>query len=208
MIRYTRTPFISLCLFGIVVLSGIWVPSAVAHRVTVFAWVDGDTVHTQSKFSGGKKVVHGQVIVTDMQGHRLVEGSTDENGTYSFKIPKQTAMRIELIAGMGHRGEWLITAEEVGAGEPTEGKKPPATVPTTIDRAAPASTRALDPKDIERIVDAALDRKLEPMMRMIAENRTSGPTISDIFGGIGYILGLVGLAAYVNYRRKFKDQPK
>jgi hypothetical protein len=25
-----------------------------AHRVTIFAWIDDDIVHTQSKFSGGE----------------------------------------------------------------------------------------------------------------------------------------------------------
>ena len=34
------------------------------------------------------------------------------------------------------------------------------------------------------------------------ENRIS---LSDILGGIGYIIGLVGLAAYMQYRRKRSD---
>ena len=28
-----------------------------AHNVTVFAWVEGDTVHVESKFSGGRRPV-------------------------------------------------------------------------------------------------------------------------------------------------------
>ena len=37
---------------------------------------------------------------------------------------------------------------------------------------------------------------------MVAELRQTGPTLTDVLGGIGYIIGLVGLAAYVRYRRK------
>jgi nickel transport protein len=37
---------------------------------------------------------------------------------------------------------------------------------------------------------------------MLAETRQSGPGFRDIVGGIGYILGLVGIAAYVHSRRK------
>jgi hypothetical protein len=32
---------------------------------------------------------------------------------------------------------------------------------------------------------------------MLAQMHHSGPTLSDIFGGIGYILGLMGIAMYV-----------
>ena len=28
--------------------------NALAHKITVFGWVEGDTVFTESKFSGGK----------------------------------------------------------------------------------------------------------------------------------------------------------
>ena len=30
-----------------------------AHKVSVFAWVEGDTVHTVGKFNNGKKVKNG-----------------------------------------------------------------------------------------------------------------------------------------------------
>ena len=30
----------------------------------------------------------------------------------------------------------------------------------------------------------------------------NGPAVTDILGGIGYILGLVGIGAYFNYRKK------
>ena len=198
--------------FLLVILSigGIWVSPAAAHRVNIFAWVDGDTVHTESKFSGGKKVVGGQVVVTDLQGNRLVEGQTDENGAFSFKMVQRTPMRIELVAGMGHRGEWMVRAEEVGytPGRMSEEDNRQSDHRSNANVNSPTSTTALGPEEIERIVDAALDRKLEPVKRMIAETKPTGPSISDVIGGIGYILGLVGLAAYVNYRRKSKDRSK
>ena len=35
---------------------------ALAHNVTVFAWVEGDTVHVESKFSGGRRPVAALVV--------------------------------------------------------------------------------------------------------------------------------------------------
>jgi nickel transport protein len=36
----------------------------------------------------------------------------------------------------------------------------------------------------------------------LSELQQEGPTVKDIFAGIGYILGLVGIAAYVHSRKK------
>ena len=44
----------------------IWVPSSVfAHKVYLFAWVEGNTVSTESYFSGKKKVMGGPIKVFD-----------------------------------------------------------------------------------------------------------------------------------------------
>ena len=56
------------------------------------------------------------------------------------------------------------------------------------------------PAEIERIVDAALDAKLSPIKRMLAEQTEAGPNLRDIIGGIGWIFGLIGVAAY--FRRR------
>jgi len=37
---------------------------------------------------------------------------------------------------------------------------------------------------------------------MLNESLDRGPTVSEILGGIGYILGLMGVGAYFHYRRK------
>ena len=86
---------------------------ALAHKVTIFAWVEGDTVHTQSKFSGGRRAQNSTVVVYDMDGNQLLEGKTDENGEFSFKIPKKTGLKVVLKASMGHMAEWTIPAEEI-----------------------------------------------------------------------------------------------
>ena len=83
-----------------------------AHRVVLFAWVENDTVYVESKFSGGKKVKAGKIIVTDPRGSELVKGTTNEEGEFSFKIPKKTDLKIVLLAGAAHRAEWTISAAE------------------------------------------------------------------------------------------------
>ncbi len=93
-----------------------------AHRINLFAWVEGDTVYVESKFSGGKGVKEGKIIVTDPEGNELLSGTTNENGAFSFRVPKKTELKIVLAAGTGHRAQWTIAAGEIEM--PAAGKKP------------------------------------------------------------------------------------
>ena len=109
-------------LFFIVCLLGVRTESVEAHRVNLFAWVEGDMVYVESKFSSAKPVVSGKIIVSDSEGTELLNGTTDENGKFSFKIPRKIELKIVLEAGTGHRAEWTIAADEIE--RPAAGKKP------------------------------------------------------------------------------------
>ena len=51
------------------------------------------------------------------------------------------------------------------------------------------------------IVNAALDAKLGPIRRDLAAQVNAGPSLRDIIGGIGWILGLAGIGLYFKGRR-------
>ncbi len=178
---------------------------AYAHRVTIFAWVDGDTVHTQSKFGGGKMVNNGEINVFDPEGNLLLKGHTDENGEFSFKVPKKTSLRIELNAGMGHQNEWIVHREEIAGLEQDkltvsdQPEKSNGFLETKSDRPV---LESITKEDIEQAVDQALEKKLKPVMQMLSDLSDPGPGISDILGGIGYIIGLVGIGVYFKNRKK------
>jgi hypothetical protein len=126
-----------------------------AHRVILFAWVEGDTVYVESKFNSGKKVKAGKIVVSDLQGTELVKGKTNEKGEFSFKVPKKTDLKIVLLAGEGHRAEWTLPLAEI--------ETPAAEKPSVPEK---------------------------------------GPGAKEIIIGIGCILGLAGIAAYIHNRKK------
>ena len=189
------------------------VSSASAHRVNVFAWVEGDTIYVEGKFAGGKKVNAGKIVVMDPRGVELLSGLTNAQGEFSFKVSKQTDLKIVLSAGQGHQGEWIIRADEINnlsskavPGTSTESVaqsiRKEAGSETTTDRRTVAPETAISPEELEAIIESVVDRKLKPITGMLAEMRQDGPSLRDIFAGIGYILGLVGIAAYVHSRKK------
>ena len=125
-------------------------------------------------------------------------------------------MKIVLQAGMGHKAEWVITAHDLEsaghlpAAAPTgSAQHPTGSAPMELPNRGDAPAASSFPggptaADIEMAIEQALDRKLQPVLEMLAESRQTGPGIRDILGGIGYIIGLVGLAAYLRYRRSKK----
>jgi nickel transport protein len=176
-----------------------------AHRVNIFAWVDGDTVHTQSKFGGGKMVNNGEISVFDPERNLLLKGNTDENGEFSFTIPKKTSLRIELNAGMGHQNEWIVTAEEIGALQEDNlvvSDQPEDSNSVLGKKSDPLIATGLTREDIEQAVERAVEKKLTPIMQTLSDLRDPGPKITDIFGGIGYIIGLIGIGMYFKNRKK------
>jgi len=204
----------TLSIFLMILLIIFFSSPALAHKVMIFAWVEGDTVHTQSKFSGGKKAKGALVTVFDTEGNRLLEGKTDENGEFSFKVPIKSGLKVVLNASMGHKAEWLIPAEEITTVSVLKNNFPSSdlkTSPETISGLTDVNTAGkllvstssgLTKQEIKDLIDESLDRKLAPVINMLANLQDRGPGITEIIGGIGYIFGLAGIALYFLSRRK------
>ena len=179
---------------------------ALAHKVTVFAWVEGDTVYTESKFSGGRVAKDAPIEVYNAAGEKLLEGRTDDEGKFAFKPPRPEDLQIVLIGGAGHRNEWRVSAEEFsGAGSATSSAALPVAETAPLQSGLSESPRsgmvALSPSELQALIEQSLDKKLAPILHRLG-NVAQGPSLSDIIGGIGYIIGLVGLGAYIHARRK------
>ena len=140
-----------------------------------------------------------------------------------------------LEAGSGHRAEYAITAadldREAGAARaapsrsvhppesehPAPGSKPaspspaarPATKTVSVPRGAPhTAVRGLNPRQVELIVERALEAKLAPLKaqlaRLAAKDKTS---YQDVIAGLGWIMGLLGIAAWFKSRPGPKAKP-
>ena len=185
--------------------------TALAHKVTVFAWVEGDTILGESKFSGGKKAQNSEIIVWDLNGKELLRTRTNKKGEFSFPIPAKTTLRVELVAGMGHKAEWTIPLEDIDETAAAQsnrdaGPPPPEPAGNTDPGHAAHPTASIDPAQLEAIVEKvvtkALDKKITPLTKMVADLAQKGPTMNEIVGGIGYIFGLMGVAMFFSSRKK------
>jgi nickel transport protein len=213
--------YLTICLlFNVCCL--LFVSLANAHKVSIYAYAEDGMVHSESYFVDGTKAKNSIVEVFDEKnGTKLLEGKTDEEGKFSFKIPKATSLKLVLHASMGHQADFTLGEDEVR--EAMGVKQPPKStsvkIPSKSESSAATKTqkketagvsvselKGISKSDIETIVENVLDRKLKPMERMLVmlQESSGKPRITEIIGGIGYIIGILGIIAYFKARRRIK----
>ncbi len=215
---------------------------ALAHRVNIFAWVEGDQVHAEATFSGGKPSMDSPIDVQNAAtGETYMTVHTDDAGHATFPVPEaarkaKADLRLVLHASMGHQNDWTVKADEYADPAPvdmggdtakaaapaasstgvTYGVSVPAKTPAaagsvsySVSAPATAATTPVTAMNeqalaqlVEQAVNRAVDARLAPVKRMLAEQVEAGPGLSDIVGGLGWIMGLIGLAAWMRSRRR------
>ncbi len=171
-------------LFFLMVLLG-GASEAIAHRVSLFAWEAEGRIFTEGRFFGGGRVQGGELLVYDDSGAKLLQGQTNEQGEFSFEAPAAGALRLVLNTPDGHRGEFRLDAP--GSGNPA-----------ALSTAAPSP---LGDSELRREIEAALDRRLNPVLMQIEQERQR-VHVQQLVAGLGYIAGLIGIASYVASRRR------
>lgn len=185
---------------------GFWLFPALAqaHKIRVFAWVAGDTVTVESGFSGGRPLIQGTVEVQNADnGALLLQGKTNERGVFTFSLTKTSPqqkipLRIIVSSDEGHRNEWLLKA---GDDQPGAGPDTNAATGTTATPEIIISGENSD-ENLTRILDQLLDEKLAPIHRSLAQTEEQKPKLTDILGGIGYLIGLAGIIAWMKRRKR------
>ncbi|WP_457578042.1 hypothetical protein [Desulfomarina sp.] len=179
-----------------------------AHKVRIFAWEEGGMIKTEAKFSGGKPARNSTVTVTSQNGKvEILKGKTDEGGTFSFPVPKKARdnrlnLKITINSGDGHKNSWLLKAEDYLPGVKSTPQKT-NTITEIVPEQKSARGKELPNEALLReIISSELDRQLGPIKRSLAIQQEKPTSLQDILGGIGYILGLAGIATYFQAKRK------
>ncbi|WP_421901852.1 hypothetical protein [Maridesulfovibrio sp.] len=202
-VKYLSVFFVTLALLT------LSIPSF-AHRVNLFAYVEGDTVYTESYFSKKRKVHKGKLeIFSTKTGEEILKGVTDNDGNFNFPIPDaikmdRSGLLINLYASEGHRAVWTLTADEIFP-ETTEATEPALTPSPAPSSESPAveSPKASSSEIAQLTAQIEnLTNKIETLKRLIISQQEKGPGANEIFSGIGYILGLFGVAAFFLSRKK------
>ena len=100
-------------------------------------------------------------------------------------------MLITVTGGEGHQSEWLISASEYM---------------TEIVVEKIPQQQSFNKNELEQMFKSILEQELAPIKRSLAKASEQKPGFRDIMGGIGYLLGLAGLAAWLKNRKTSDTQ--
>ena len=114
----------------ILVIIGFGTKESMAHRLRIFASVEGAQIVGETAFSGGglPKNIEVKIFPADEESP-LFSINTDLYGKFSFPVSRlEDAKGGDVLfvvnTGDGHRGEWLVTGEEYSQiKQPTSNKK-------------------------------------------------------------------------------------
>jgi nickel transport protein len=192
----------------VILALGLFATSAWAHRMLVFAYAEGDTIQVESKFVPDTPVHQGRVQVLDSKtGQVLVRGQTDDQGRFSFQIPPKAKsehldLKIVVESTMGHRGEWLLKAASYLTGASMGKAVEPAPAAAAAPKAPDTRAVPLDQQALEAALQKTLERQLAPIKEKLTELSVHRTSLTDIIGGLGYIMGIFGLWAYLQSKKR------
>ena len=189
---------IGLLAFGLLLTGGAG--PALAHKMKVFASVEGGEIVGYAYFSTGARVQGGGIVVTTPDGQTVFRGRADDQGQFRFAVGGRSDHRITVDGGDGHQASFTVSAGELPDSlpqPPSNGTSSAAQAPAGNAPASPAAAGACAPDQLER----SLARQLRPLREQI-DRWQDRIAWQDVIGGLGYLAGLGGLAfGWANRRR-------
>jgi nickel transport protein len=189
---------------------------AMAHKLNVSTEVEGKTIRGRAYFHLSAPAQQAKVEALAPDGRKLAETTTDADGNFTIEAQYRCNYRLVVNAGGGHGGEAKVGADELpdalpplaglskpaaAAPSPPEenekspSDKPPAAVPSP-------ETENVSQAGLKQLIEAAVRKQVEPLERKLQECQEK-VRMSDVLGGIGYIVGFTGLLFYfLGTRRK------
>jgi nickel transport protein len=161
---------------------------AQAHKISIYGYAEEGKVYTESYFAGGGRCKNCTVTALDTETEEIIiQGTTDEQGRFDFTHQDSVPLKLTANAGSGHIGTYILEPETASTRDPG--------IPEAPD--APEFISAYQSQ-----VEAMLEKRLEPIRRELSNLREASgrPGLTEILGGIGYIIGLLGLWAYLKSR--------
>lgn len=201
-----RWPLLVLIACGV---SGV-PKTASAHKMFVFATVQGDRIEGEVYYQGGDPAPDAKIVVSGPDGTMLDQAVADQQGRFRLEPRWKLDYRIVADDGFGHRAEYTIPEDELPSGLPAFGAESSVDTPANESSATPAadSSTALHepPSDLVSEI-AALSQQISALRRDLERSQARLRT-QDVLGGIGYILGLMGLGSYLLRNKRPTTGPR
>lgn len=189
---------------AILALLALWVTPAEAHKLKVFASVEGGVISGYGFFVGGGRPRGAEVIIRDKPSNKVVyRGDTDSEGRFSFKPASAANYTISLDTREGHMAESYIGVDRFPVASTLSATAASAAAtpgePGSVAQSSQAGASDVSASDIDRIVETAVARQVRPLLERI-EALDDRLRLADVIAGICMILGLGGIGLWATTR--------
>jgi nickel transport protein len=185
-------------LFHLVLLYGLFALPlpGLAHALKIFVTAEDHTITGSVYFRRGAPLVGVPVHAYHLNGELLLTVSTDRDGRFTMATPRRRDLRLVAETVDGHRAEFLLPA----------GKPPPEPEPNNLaaeisGEGHPARRGSPEEEALALLVERAVARQLLPLQEQL-DRYGQRLRFQDMVAGLGYILGIAGLALYWAARRE------
>lgn len=159
-----------------------------SHKINIFTYKEGRKIFVEGYFTDGTPAKNSLIQVYNEKGEKIIEGKTNAEGIFSFDIPNCKNIKIFLTGDAGHKISTEMELKKEIKSEKIE-KRKDEKVNTKIDE-----------EKLKEIVEESIEKEIVILMKEI-EKEKQKIRISDIIGGIGYIIGIFGIYCYLKGRR-------
>lgn len=191
-----------------------------AHNVVAGAYVDGLNIEGEIGFSNGEMALPDVLVeVFDSAGVKLGETRTAADGLFSFTAATAQQHVITANLGAGHVANIVVAADEFTVSSAPDAsaanqaakdvKTAAAAVTTATGTTLPANAAGaggVSVAELESIVRKAVAQQVKPLQKELRAYKEK-VMLRDIAGGLGFIFGLFGVAAWVAAPKTSRQRP-
>ncbi|MFV1852509.1 MAG: hypothetical protein ACMZ66_17630 [Thalassospira sp.] len=220
--------FTQFRLFAWLLIALVMLPllPAQAHNLNVFAMSNGDQITGYVYFTGGTRAKQAEVELrhgdSSSEGAQvLVSTKADDQGNFAFSVSHRADYTVFTDTGDGHVAKFKLYADDFAENLPIADVNAPITVKElhlaqTVSEPAsdePAATtyatksvglKSLSRDELTELINHAVARQVGPLREEVNSYRND-VRMSDVMGGIGVIIGIFGVSAWIVARRQVRN---
>jgi nickel transport protein len=168
-----------------------------AHALKIFATTDGQTITGSVYFRRGAPLVGTPVNAYTLDGELLSTAITGNDGRFTMKASGEHEHRLVAETVDGHRAELMLPAARLAPSRQTDN------LPEEISgrEVIPPRGSPEEGEPLALLIEQAVARQLLPLQEQL-DRHDQRLRIQDAVAGLGYILGIAGLALFWTARKQ------
>lgn len=174
-----------------------------AHKLKVFATAVGERIEGTVYFVGGGPARGARILIENPDGTLIEALNADDAGAFAFTAKLRADHVIVTNSADGHSARTTIPASLLPASLPLPAPELGTSLAEAREAVVPAPSQEGGTGDLaamESRIAEAVAQQVAPLREQLSTYEDQ-VRLRDVLGGLGYILGLAGLFAWMRARR-------